>query len=992
MKKTLLLILIIFSYTFQCKAQSLDQFFLVDFGPSTGTNGSITSSPDTNSNYWNNCTNGSLSSISTLINSNNTASNYTLEVTDSFVVNTNINYGPTNTSSNLEELAISTATQDYFYLETGGSANATGALKLGNLNPSKAYQFSVFASRPTSSVRISNYTFTGSSTYSNQIQTSDGSTGNLTTILTTPLLYPNNLGNITINLSIAQGGFAYINAIKIEEYNVPTVEVTTVQVTGNDITISGQASQMNAIVSPANATFPDVNWSIDNSSIASISNTGLVTPIQNGSIIVTATSVQNPSISDSKTITISNQTTKLYFSGSTTENGDNPATAIPMRMVTNSQNNVTNIFELYTSLNPSGTFNFYTSLDTNATVYGNESGAGTLAINGPGIDPIETGPVLITVDLNTNTYTILPINWSVVGSTITNSWNGDEPLTYQNNGIWSGTIQMNVVNTDTNPRFVFKGNNSWNYVMKKVSNNNNTVIMESQGNAFNIPFEDIDLNYGVFQITLNLQNYTYNIECIAIDNHKISIMGSSVSNGQGATSNQGYAYKYGQLLIDRFSAGIGSEWTTSNLAINGNNTIAVLNRWEKDLIADCSQFVIYGLSLGNEGIHENGQSSFDQFSTNMQLLITKAEQEGKTPVIMNNYTRADYNATDYNYIKQMNLLIHQWNVASVNLLGAIDNGSGQWATGYQDDALHPNDAGHTEFFYAIVPSLFDALELQKPLPQLITSTYLEVNNAFSSGSLEFTPEHIIHPFTNVIDIKTNATGTLFSFTTQTATTGTLSIDSNGHLVYNSPSGNTITSNTIINDNQWHKISLSHFYARGETNLYIDSNLVGSYNENLEVETFTLNPVNAPNLIQYRNWFFYRSGMNLEEITALHNNQMLKSSLELYAPLDGEEILGNNPYINLAQSTNTIDSTTFSLGLINYNNEKWKFNNPVQDSLTIQSTDHTSIKKLEVYTLLGQKIKSTIESNTIHFSNLSSGLYVVKIYSEKEITTIKIIKK
>ena len=37
----------------------------------------------------------------------------------------------------------------------------------------------------------------------------------------------------------------------------------------------------------------------------------------------------------------------------------------------------------------------------------------------------------------------------------------------------------------------------------------------------------------------------------------------------------------------------------------------------------------------------------------------------------------------YSYVKQMNLLIHQWDVASVNTLGAIDDGTGKWATGYQ---------------------------------------------------------------------------------------------------------------------------------------------------------------------------------------------------------------------------------------------------------------------------------------------------------------------
>ena len=63
----------------------------------------------------------------------------------------------------------------------------------------------------------------------------------------------------------------------------------------------------------------------------------------------------------------------------------------------------------------------------------------------------------------------------------------------------------------------------------------------------------------------------------------------------------------------------------------------------------------------------------------------------------------------------MNLLIHEWDLPSINLLGAIDDGKGVWATGYQNgtDIYHPNTDGHREFTYAMVPSLFDAIDAGK---------------------------------------------------------------------------------------------------------------------------------------------------------------------------------------------------------------------------------------------------------------------------------------
>jgi lysophospholipase L1-like esterase len=785
MKRILLLsICIMFGLT-KLNAQTLAKKIYVDFGPTGGTNAAITPSPDANGFYWNNATNASVGSVTALIDDKNAATGYNMTVTDDFTVNTTTNFGPNGTTqANLGDLAVDTATRDYFYLD---SANGfpTGQLTISNLNPVKGYKFSIFASRPTTSTRITQFVFNGLTSYNTQVQTSDGSTGNTTTLVNSPILYPNNLGVITIDLSIISGGYGYINSMKMEEYVYSTsIGVTSLTVSGNDITGNGQTSQMTVAVTPTNATSPQVIWTVDNSNIAIINSSGLLRPLTNGSVVVTATNIENSSISNSKTINISN---------------------------------------------------------------------------------------------------------------------------------------------------------------------------------------------------------------LVIDDHKISIMGSSVAFGIGATLNQGYAYKYGQILGDRFTAGTGSEWNTSNISISGNNTTDLLNRYETDLLGDFSKYVIYGLSLGNEGIHESGQPSFVQFRDNMLSLIAKARTNGKIPVITNNYSRADYSATDYNYIKEMNMLIQQWDLPSVNFLGAIDNGSGQWATGYQYDDKHPNDAGHNEFLYAMVPSLFDALEQQKPLPQIVTGTSISINNQVPAGALKFKPENMIHPFTMSFDIKTASTGNVALFTTSSAALGTLTIDANGHLSYTSPSGTSITGTDVVNDNQWHKITFTHFYARGESILYTDNVVSGSINEKLEAKVFSLNPANAPTSIQYRNWFFYRSGMNNIEINALSNGQMLKSSLELYAPLDGQGVIGGSPYVNLAQSTNTIDSANFLLGLceVNFKTE-WQYVNPVKEFFTVY-TDNVTIKKLEVYNTLGAFIKAVNNSKTIDMSSLAKGVYLIKIYSDTDNSTIKVIK-
>ena len=204
----------------QLNAQTLAQSMYIDFGPTGGINGAITQSPDVNQHYWNNATSPTLSSEITLINANGTPTAFKMTVTNDFIVNTSSNSGLTApTRANLNDLAIGTATQDYFFIETGATGNSVGQLSISNLNPTKGYKFYVFASRPTTSVRVSNYVFKGVSSYSSQIQTSDGSTGNTTTILTTPILFSNASGVITIDVSIGTGILGYINTMKMEEYS-----------------------------------------------------------------------------------------------------------------------------------------------------------------------------------------------------------------------------------------------------------------------------------------------------------------------------------------------------------------------------------------------------------------------------------------------------------------------------------------------------------------------------------------------------------------------------------------------------------------------------------------------------------------------------------------------------------------------------------------------------------------------------------------------------
>lgn len=879
MRKLLFLIALLFGI-FTVNGQSVSQQLFIDFGPNDVTNGNITINPDANGNYWNNPTLAGVNSSLSLINTANAATGFTLSVaTTGFTTNGILNGGLlAPDATKLGNMAIATATQDYFYTTTNGT------LKISGLSVSKTYKFYLFASRDYAGVRTSAYTLTGSNSCTGTLQSSGtdlggtGKNGNNSSFYTSDALTPNASGEISIYVAVSAGGFAYVNMMKIEEINASQVDATFITIAGGNIS-SSAASQMSVVYTPANATPHIITWSVDDSSIASISSSGLLTPQKNGTVTVTASFVQNgQTISATKQIVVSNQTNELYISGSATSNGDNQLTALQMNPTYGISGLVAGVFELATTLNATGTLKFYTSrTDVNAPSYGAGATAGTILIGGSALTLGVSGPVLIRVYLTTNTYKIYPIN------------------------------EM-----------------------------------------------------------------------------KISQMGSSVSYGTGATSNHGYAWMYGQLLGQRFSSGMGMNWTLSNISVGGNTTIDLLNRWDSDLLNDGSKYVVYALSLGNEGILTGGQPIFDQFKKNMLLLISKARSVGKIPIVTNVYPRGDYGATQYAFVKQMNLLINDWDVPSINMLGAIDDGAGKWPTypvNYQFDTNHPNDAGHVEIFYALVPSLFDALKVGKPLPLLKTNTYLSSGKSTNSDKLVFTPENIIHPFTISIDVKTTSTGTITSFK-QGTDSGTVGIDASGVVTYTSPSGAKIIGTVVINDGSWHKITLTHYYAWGETILYSDKLETGRLTEKLTATDFYLNDITAPESIDYRNWFFYRSGMNTEDISALCSGKMLKSSLELYAPLDGQQVLGTDTIVNLAQSTNTIKRIQLNTGfssVIQRPSVK-VFPNPVADILSISGMDAKKAYNCSIYSVDGRLIRQSvsISNNQINVSDLKTSKYVLRI--------------
>ena len=422
--------------------------------------------------------------------------------------------------------------------------------------------------------------------------------------------------------------------------------------------------------------------------------------------------------------------------------------------------------------------------------------------------------------------------------------------------------------------------------------------------------------------------------------HRIALWGSSVANGAGDESQLGgYAGHLQRLLAER-------GWELLNQSKGGDNTITIEARFEPGVAPEQNtryltsvdpDYVIIGLSLGNEGVAQCqlGQSTgctsslaeadaiFDQFASGLKGLIARARAAGITPVVTLPYARSDFWEREYALTRRMNLLINSWDVPSVNTLGAVDDGQGRWARGLWGDPYHPNAAGHAEIAYSFVPSLFDALRKSRPTPKRSGADGFARLIAESPGAMSYVVDNTMHSFALTFRVRPAKDGPIaeirgqllegefsivrrsygaFEWDTESIKltpaegfASSLSV-SDGRISYYSSGGDSISS-LIVDSDVWHDVTLTRYAARGETLLYFDGEHVGSVAERLQPGTFTLGGTANTD---YQDWMIHRSGLNDDEVRALHGGRLLQASLEIYAPLRGE-----NPAANHAQSLSEV---------------------------------------------------------------------------------------
>lgn len=324
--------------------------------------------------------------------------------------------------------------------------------------------------------------------------------------------------------------------------------------------------------------------------------------------------------------------------------------------------------------------------------------------------------------------------------------------------------------------------------------------------------------------------------CKSPAEQRVCFFGSSVCRGVGADSLNGYASQVADALP------IG--WESVNISIDGNNTYDLFARFERDMTPIEAKYVVIGISLGNEGLHEKGARAVLSYKENMPRLIRMLQEQGRVVIVTNNYPRADFNPVDYEDLCAVNLEVQQWDVPTINVFGTIDDGQGRWAEHMWNgsDIYHPNQLGHLAMASAFPLTMWEALQAGKPLPECVPTQGDENGVACVS----FVPEGHVQSYT-------------LSY---------ISADTTYTEVY-----------AAAQQKLWR-------YANGQQ---------VSVTEGIDktIGTITIQGNNIHQVL------FYRAAMIEREVRALADGKMLRSSLEIYCPLLGGDAT------NYAQTTNCV---------------------------------------------------------------------------------------
>lgn len=199
------------------------------------------------------------------------------------------------------------------------------------------------------------------------------------------------------------------------EKDTEVEQVKSIAIINATAITDGLPKQLSVNILPNSAANKAVSWTVSDATIAVISESGLLTPIKNGSVTVTATAKDGSGISKQVIITISGITVPVVLATSVTIGGTNSTDGQPQQL----------------------TFSVLPANATNKTVtWTVSSGIATISTTGL-LTPISNGTIIIYATANDGSGKVGQLSLAISGIAFTTILKAENMLLWQrNNGGW----------------------------------------------------------------------------------------------------------------------------------------------------------------------------------------------------------------------------------------------------------------------------------------------------------------------------------------------------------------------------------------------------------------------------------------------------------------------------------------------------------------------------------------------------------------------------
>lgn len=366
---------------------------------------------------------------------------------------------------------------------------------------------------------------------------------------------------------------------------------------------------------------------------------------------------------------------------------------------------------------------------------------------------------------------------------------------------------------------------------------------------------------------------------------------------------------------------------------------------------------------GNDfGIRLNGGCTSYQFSWNIQSTATTTINDSNFEQLLVNLGYDD--TVDGNVLTQ--------NIESVTTLD-ISSSNISDLTGIED-----------------FTSLVNFTSIQNPL------TTVDFSNNLNLETINI----INNPITSV-NVSQNVALTDLTVSTQTGTLNSIDVSQNINLTSLELGANNLTTIDISNNTQLTYLGLGN--NLGLTTLDVSNNLalesIGIYFTSITDLDLSNHP-NIQSVLCYNGLLEILNLQNGNNFSRNSNNNQILTTLNatnnpnlLCIQVDDVSSAESNPnWQKDAMAVYSVDcAATLSISSNDVSSSIIVYPNPVKDNLTIEYFDN--IKKIEIYNIVGKKIKSKEQPNSlISMNGMKSGIYFLKIETGFGIVTKKVIKE